>query len=117
MHFKTKTAPHVVRIHETNTFSVISLPVICGNKLLKLSVTMSHIFFKFLNRIPYGESIAVQQKTRDFVIKSERDGLKGILLLLEHPPVFTGGRRVKDYGNQHDLRQIGAEYHEVYILD
>jgi lipoyl(octanoyl) transferase len=42
-----------------------------------------------LGTVPYAEALALQEQLRDEV----REGATEILLLLEHPPVYTRGRR------------------------
>ncbi len=44
---------------------------------------------RVLGTVPYAEALALQERVRDEV----RDGAAETLLLLEHPPVYTRGRR------------------------
>ncbi len=44
---------------------------------------------RHLGTVPYAEALALQEQLRDEV----REGATEILLLLEHPPVYTRGRR------------------------
>jgi lipoyl(octanoyl) transferase len=43
-----------------------------------------------LGRVPYGEAVELQERLRQRVVAGE---LPDLLLLLEHPPVYTLGRR------------------------
>ena len=43
-----------------------------------------------LGRVPYREGVALQEELRE---RRQRDALADSLLLLEHPPVYTHGRR------------------------
>ena len=45
-----------------------------------------------LGQIPYREALALQQRLRD---ARQRDLIPDVLLLLEHPPVYTKGRRAE----------------------
>ena len=45
-----------------------------------------------LGRVPYREALAVQERLRD---ARQRDLIPDVLLLLEHPPVYTKGRRAE----------------------
>jgi lipoyl(octanoyl) transferase len=45
---------------------------------------------RWLGSVPYEEALALQRATRDALIT---EGGEGTLLLLEHPPVITTGRR------------------------
>src|SRR5947209_1922505 len=66
-----------------------------------------------LGRVGYGDSIDLQAKFEAKVIeRRERD----YLLLLEHPHVFTLGRRSADQGvlaTTEMLRNLGVEVHEI----
>jgi lipoyl(octanoyl) transferase len=66
-----------------------------------------------LGRVGYGDSLAMQADLEAEVIKQrERD----YLLLLEHPHVFTLGRRSADQGvlaTAEMLRNLGVEVHEI----
>jgi lipoyl(octanoyl) transferase len=46
-----------------------------------------------LGTIPYLEAVAIQQRVQE---QRQRDEIPDVLLLLEHPPVFTRGRRSRD---------------------
>jgi lipoyl(octanoyl) transferase len=46
-----------------------------------------------LGVVPYGEALAVQA---DLQVRRQADELSDTLLLLEHPPVYTRGRRAAD---------------------
>ena len=46
-----------------------------------------------LGVVPYAEALALQEAVRE---RRQADELPDVLLLLEHPPVYTRGRRSKD---------------------
>jgi lipoyl(octanoyl) transferase len=52
----------------------------------------------------------------DLAARRKAGGVPDVLALVEHPPVFTAGRRT-DPGHlllaEHQLRELGAELHEV----
>ena len=50
---------------------------------------MHDLDVRVLGTVPYVEALALQERLRDDV----RDGAPEVLLLLEHPPVYTRGRR------------------------
>src|SRR3954454_2782608 len=58
-----------------------------------------------LGRIPYGEALALQEEVR---ARRQRDEIPDTLLLLEHPPVYTRGRRTLPA----DL-QMGEEWYRA----
>jgi lipoate-protein ligase B len=66
-----------------------------------------------LGRIPYAEALAVQEEIR---ARRQRDEIPDTLLLLEHPPVYTRGRRTLPadlpMGEEWYLAQ-GIEVHDV----
>src|SRR3954449_7123414 len=43
-----------------------------------------------LGRIPYADALGIQEAVRE---RRQRDEIPDALLLLEHPPVYTRGRR------------------------
>ena len=45
-----------------------------------------------LGTVPYAEGVALQERVRE---RRQRDEIPDCLLLLEHPPVFTRGRRTE----------------------
>jgi len=53
---------------------------------------MSELWVAHLGRVPYGEAVALQERIRE-----RRQGyeIPDALLLLEHPPVYTKGRRTE----------------------
>lgn len=66
-----------------------------------------------LGLVPYGEALALQRQLNEARYAGR---LPDVLLLLEHPPVFTLGRR----GRRHDiyapperLRELGIEVYET----
>lgn len=60
---------------------------------------------RWLGRVAYGEAWDLQQRLFE--------GSSNHLLLLEHPPTFTLGRRTKPEHLLFDPDEIGAEVHEV----
>jgi lipoate-protein ligase B len=66
-----------------------------------------------LGRIPYGEALALQEEVR---ARRQRGEIPDALLLLEHPPVYTRGRRTLPadlpMGEDWYLMQ-GIEVHDV----
>lgn len=46
-----------------------------------------------LGSVPYGEALALQEAVR---AARQQDAIPDVLLLLEHPPVYTRGRRTAD---------------------
>jgi lipoate-protein ligase B len=66
-----------------------------------------------LGRIPYAEALALQEEVR---ARRQRDEIPDTLLLLEHPPVYTRGRRTlaADLPMGEDwYRMQGIEVHDV----
>ena len=66
-----------------------------------------------LGRIPYADALAIQEAVRE---RRQRDEIPDALLLLEHPPVYTRGRRTlpADLPMGEDwYRAQGIEVHEV----
>jgi lipoyl(octanoyl) transferase len=53
----------------------------------------NEMWVSHLGLVPYGETLAVQEHVRELRL---RDELPDTLLLLEHPPVYTRGRRSAD---------------------
>jgi len=53
-------------------------------------VELSELWVCHLGQVEYGEGVALQERVRDRV---QAGALPGVLLLLEHPPVYTRGRR------------------------
>ena len=66
-----------------------------------------------LGRVPYAEALALQEEIR---ARRQRDEIPDTLLLLEHPPVYTRGRRTLPadlpMGEEWYLTQ-GIEVHDV----
>jgi lipoyl(octanoyl) transferase len=52
----------------------------------------SELWVAHIGRVPYRESVAIQERLRDRRLAGE---LPDSLLLLEHPPVYTKGRRTE----------------------
>jgi lipoate-protein ligase B len=71
------------------------------------------IWVSQLGRIPYADALALQEEIR---ARRQRDELPDTLLLLEHPPVYTRGRRTLPadlpMGEEWYLAQ-GIEVHDV----
>jgi lipoyl(octanoyl) transferase len=66
-----------------------------------------------LGRIPYAEALALQEEVR---ARRQRDEIPDTLLLLEHPPIYTRGRRTlaADLPMGEDwYRMQGIEVHDV----
>src|SRR3954452_2644653 len=66
-----------------------------------------------LGRIPYAEALALQEQVRE---RRQRDEIPDALLLLEHPPVYTRGKRTlrSDLPMGEDwYRMQGIEVHDV----
>lgn len=53
---------------------------------------MREIWVVQLGRVPYPEGVALQERIRD---RRQAGELPDVLLLLEHPPVYTKGRRTE----------------------
>ncbi len=53
---------------------------------------MSDLWVTTLGEVPYAEAVALQQRARD---ARQADAIPDTLLLLEHPPVYTRGRRAQ----------------------
>jgi lipoate-protein ligase B len=53
---------------------------------------MGELWVTTLGEVPYGEALALQQRLRD---ARQADEIPDTLLLLEHPPVYTRGRRAE----------------------
>jgi lipoate-protein ligase B len=69
-----------------------------------------------LGTIPYSQGLAIQQRVVENAIKAANSGKPcHTLLLLQHPPTYTVGRRVKNSVETEGkrLKALGAEYHEV----
>jgi lipoate-protein ligase B len=74
---------------------------------------MAELWVAQLGRIPYAEGLALQQEVR---ARRQRDEIPDTLLLLEHPPVYTRGRRTlpADLPMGDDwYRMQGIEVHDV----
>ncbi|KAJ3052770.1 putative lipoyltransferase 2, mitochondrial [Rhizophlyctis rosea] len=73
------------------------------------------IAYKYLGpSVPYMQALSLQ----DLLVNkaaSSPDSSTNVLLLLQHPPTYTAGRRVKGTEDTEGarLRALGAEYHEV----
>ncbi|TPX35488.1 lipoyl(octanoyl) transferase [Synchytrium microbalum] len=78
--------------------------------------TCPTIYSRYLGSIPYTRALALQSALVQARIRRDsplRDS--NMLLLLQHPPTYTAGRRIK--GTAHTegrrLRDLGADYYEV----
>lgn len=62
-------------------------------------------------RLNYGESLKLQKHISRRLIQGD-DKFKNILILNEHPPVYTIGIRTKNYSidDEEKLRNLGAEF-------
>ncbi len=65
-----------------------------------------------LGQLPYGQALALQLKLRQEVYESD---IPGFVLLLQHPPVITLGKRGKleDIYNAKKLGEIGAQLFRI----
>jgi len=54
---------------------------------------VAELWVSTLGEVPYCEALAFQQRLRD---ARQADAIPDTLLLLEHPPVYTRGRRAED---------------------
>jgi lipoate-protein ligase B len=76
-----------------------------------------------LGSVPYGKALALQRhlvKRRHDLNNKPHDPadptIRDILLLVEHPPTFTAGRRIKGRSELEEearLKQLGADYYET----
>jgi lipoate-protein ligase B len=53
---------------------------------------MSELWVAHLGEVPYGEAVELQERVRE---RRQADEIPDALLLLEHPPVYTKGRRTE----------------------
>ena len=53
---------------------------------------MSELWVAHLGRVPYRDAVALQQHVRE---RRQADEIPDTLLVLEHPPVYTKGRRTQ----------------------
>jgi lipoyl(octanoyl) transferase len=53
---------------------------------------MAELWVAHLGTVPYGEGVAIQERVRT---RRQSDDVPDALLLLEHPPVYTKGRRTE----------------------
>jgi lipoate-protein ligase B len=67
-------------------------------------MTKPTVAVKRLKRgIPYKAVSALQ----DFLVSNQ---LTNTLLLVEHPPTYTVGRRIKEFTHEQKLQTLGAEF-------
>jgi len=70
-----------------------------------------------LGRIAYAPALNFQQMCAKVVMSGKRqsNGADGVLLVLEHDPVYTVGLRSQRYPENFadDLRRLGAEFHRT----
>jgi lipoate-protein ligase B len=74
---------------------------------------MSIVWLADLETVPYAEALELQHRVVD---ARKRGELTDLLILLEHPPVFTLGRNAKDsnvLASPDYLRQVGIETFRV----
>jgi lipoate-protein ligase B len=69
---------------------------------------MGELFVSQLGLVPYDEALALQERLR---AARQADAIPDVLLLLEHPPVYTHGRRTED--SDLPLAERGIEVVEV----
>jgi lipoate-protein ligase B len=53
---------------------------------------MAELWVAHLGRVPYGEALELQERLRE---RRQADAIPDTLLVLEHPPVYTRGRRTE----------------------
>ncbi|KAI9017186.1 hypothetical protein BC832DRAFT_527426 [Gaertneriomyces semiglobifer] len=98
---------------QLNTFSS------CTAGLPPTNVQRTPLAYKYLDTIPYAKALALQN-----AIVASRTATNGeqdefpdldILLLLQHPPTYTAGRRIvgTDATEGERLRKLGADYFET----
>jgi lipoyl(octanoyl) transferase len=73
--------------------------------------------------VPYGKALALQhhlvKRRHDLNNAAQNPAeptIRDLLLLVEHPPTFTAGRRIKGKSELEEearLKQLGAEYYET----
>lgn len=71
------------------------------------------VWTAWLGTIPYGEALALQKALEG---ARQRGEIPDVLLLLEHPPVYTKGRRTESHHlpfGEEWYRQRGIEIHET----
>eukprot|EP01134_Creolimax_fragrantissima_P002039 CFRG2039T1 len=67
----------------------------------------------YVGLIGYKEGLVMQQ-TLSSMLFEHKDTMKDVLLLCQHPPVYTLGRRLKkDDEEKSRLEALGAEYHKI----
>lgn len=76
-----------------------------------------------LGTVPYGKALALQhhlvKRRHDLNNAAQNPAeptIRDLLLLVEHPPTFTAGRRIKGKSELEEearLKQLGAEYYET----
>jgi lipoate-protein ligase B len=74
---------------------------------------MPTVWLVHLPLMPYADALALQHR---IVAARQRDALNDVLLLLEHPPVFTLGRNASDaniLATRETLRQLGIDVFRV----
>ena len=76
------------------------------------------IAYKYLgSSVPYLKALSLQDH---LVTKAATAAANptNILLLLQHPPTYTAGRRIRGTEDTEGskLRALGAEYHEVFAV-
>ncbi len=73
------------------------------------------LFHYFSTPLPYLRTLALQQSIHDLQLQSRRKGRQSpdILLLLQHRPVYTGGKRQDETAladERSRLRNLGADW-------
>ncbi|MEW5719071.1 MAG: lipoyl(octanoyl) transferase LipB, partial [Chloroflexota bacterium] len=86
----------------------------CSNLQFPTSIfQMNSIWLVNLDTVPYADALALQHR---IVEARKRGALNDVLLLLEHPPVFTLGRNAVEaniLASRDLLRQVGIEVFRV----
>ncbi|KAF8656394.1 hypothetical protein AX16_002579 [Volvariella volvacea WC 439] len=78
-------------------------------------MSLPPIFYHYFKRpLPYAQTLALQEKIHQIqLLKRKTASHKDILLLLQHRPVYTAGRRQTEeeiHGDRVRLRKMGAEF-------
>jgi lipoate-protein ligase B len=86
---------------------------------------MKQCYVTYLNNVPYKKAIYLQEALVERRIRALSCGnsLSNLLLLLQHPPVYTVGRRGALLKENEDevafikaLRHLGADYVQVSLV-
>ncbi|MBM7581627.1 lipoyl(octanoyl) transferase [Caldicoprobacter guelmensis] len=84
------------------------------NQLEKRQTANNCIQMVFLGMVPYEEGLTIQEK---LVALRQKEKIEDVLLLLEHPPVITVGRRGKQSNILLSPDELTARGVKVYYVD